>query len=180
MKKSLWGTLGVVVAIMLVPKIVAIIQAHPLEWKTANYPTDGFAVDFSDDVKIMPLLLPQDERIQKQVERATNYLQSNKDSAYSVAAILLKPPPSFSLEAGFSNAFNRLKCKTISNLDPPVYPQARTMARRGDDCLDTDVTAIVYTLTKENRVYEVVAIYHKREGDGGVQHFLNSFKLLGN
>ena len=148
------------------------------DWKKHSYPKDGFEVDFSGPVKVIPIEL--DEKARAVVVQLTNYVQELDDEAQIVSVTLYresKVPFDRVAKASFAS----FKCKDVSVNRPleSASGPAREMSAAG--CHDGTLGVQVRYYLAGARFYQVIAVY-KTQGDGGARagHFLRSFTLIGN
>src|SRR5438128_2733078 len=121
-------------------------------WKKYGYPADGFEVEFSGEVSVKPT--PVSAETQKQIVRATAYLQDGGGYAYIVNASLHKGAVNF--DSGIKGSFDALKCKTAPSDKVLSFPSGRGRELSGDECGDGTMRAEARYFTTGKWFYQVL------------------------
>jgi hypothetical protein len=150
--------------------------AHAQIWKKYTYTTDGFEVEFSGNVKIVPTQATAD--VQKKIVRSTDYQQDSGSYVYIVGASLLLADVNF--ENGSKQSFAALKCKTTTRDTALALAGGRGREVQGTDCHDGNHRVEARYFTKGKWFYQVIALFKKDGGyDQGARRFVTSFKVIG-
>ena len=178
---SLWGGNRMplrhvcLVAGALVCLLVGPMAALAQTWTRHRYVTDGFEVEFSGDVKVVPTQLSAETL--KKIVRSTDYQQDAGEYVYIVGASLLLVDVNF--ENGVKQSFEALKCKLRTNDAVLSFPGGRAREVFGTDCHDGNYRVEARYYTKGKWFYQVVCLFKKNSGyDQGARRFVTSFKVI--
>jgi hypothetical protein len=149
--------------------------AQAQTWKKHTYATDGFEVEFSGDVRVMPTNLNEDTL--KKIVRSTDYQQDGGEFVFVVGASLLLVDVNF--ENGIKQSFAALKCKTTNSDAAVAFAGGRGREVLGTDCFDGNYRAETRYFTKGKWFYQVIALFKKDAGiDQSARRFVESFKVI--
>ena len=151
------------------------MSAHAQTWSKHRYVTDGFEVEFSGDVKVVPTQLNAETL--KKIVRSTDYQQDDGDRVHIVGASLLLVDVNF--DNGVKQSFEALKCKVRTKDAVLSFPGGRAREVFGTDCHDGNYRVEARYYTKGKWFYQVVCLFKKNSGyDQGARRFVTSFKVI--
>ena len=151
------------------------IGADAQSWKKHRYATDGFEVEFSGDVKVVPTSI--NAETQTKIVRSTDYQQDSGDYVYIVGASLLLVDVNF--ENGIKQSYASLKCKTTTRDTALALKGGSAREVRGTDCHDGNFRVEARYFTTGKWFYQVIALFKKDSGfDQGARRFVESFKVI--
>jgi len=149
--------------------------AYAQTWTKHRYVTDGFEVEFSGDVKVVPTQLSAD--VLAKLVRSTNYQQDAGEYVYIVGATLLVVDVNF--ENGVKQSFDALKCKSKTRDSTLDFPGGRAREIFATDCHDGNYQVEARYYTKGKWFYQVIGLFRKASGyDEGIRRFVTSFKVV--
>lgn len=151
--------------------------ANAQTWKKHRYVTDGFEVEFSGDVKVVPTQLNADTL--KKIVRSTDYQQDAGNYVYIVGASLLLVDVNF--DNGVKQSFDSLKCKSRTRDALLAFKDGRAREVHGTDCHDGNFRVEARYFTRGKWFYQVISLFKKDSGfDKGARRFVQSFKAIAN
>ena len=151
------------------------IGAHAQTWTKHRYVADGFEVEFSGDVMVVPTQL-SDETLKK-IVRSTDYQQDAGDYVYIVGASLLLVDVNF--ENGIKQSFASLKCNATTRDAALALDDGRARELHGTDCHDGTFRVEARYFTTGKWFYQVIALFKRDSGfDQGARRFVESFKMI--
>lgn len=145
-------------------------------WQAHQYQTDGFAVEFSANVKVSPIAV--NETTQAKMVRATSYLQDGGGAyAYLVGASLFKDDALFDFAAGVIGTMKSYKCRMIDS--DTTTKQMGNLVRevRGSQCMDGTARVGARFVLADKWFYQVVYLVSRESDRPDAEYFLQSFRL---
>jgi len=164
------------IAFASLPLIAVASAAHAAAWQAHQYDTDGFAVEFSANVKVRPLAV--NDTTQAKVVRATSYMQVGGGAyAYTVGASLFKPDARFDFASGVVATMRTYKCRAIDSDTTTKQVGAVIREVRGSQCMNGTVRVGARFVLARQWFYQVVYLVSTDASVNDAEHFLQSFRL---
>ena len=155
---------------------LASAPASGADWRRQTISPDGFSIEFSGDMKVIPTPLRSDT--QDAVVRSTIYMQGNDSYAFIVGATLIKA--GFDFPAGVDGTIARYKCTQIdSDLPGTLGDGTLTRVIHSHHCAEGLQIGGSF-FYRGQWFYQVLTVIGPDVDPADAEHFLKSFRLLPN
>ena len=157
-------------ALLLAP----LAAADAADWRTSTYETDGFSVEFSGGVQVVPDQV--DDNAKQRIVQSTQYIQDGGTYAYIIAAALYTPNTSVDLDASANRGLAALQCGKTESDTKSVTPDATMREVYASNCASGARIGVRF-FQRGQRFYQVMYLVTQDSQIADAKHFLTSFKL---